>query len=78
MNTGIGLSETLFIAVVILIFFGSEQLPKILKQIGRFVATIKLKTNEVMSEIRKIGEEENKTTNALDTDKNKRTEIRRK
>lgn len=62
MDMGIGLSETLLILLVILLFFGSKQLPKILKDFGHFSSMAKIKLNDFLAEIRQTVEEEKKPT----------------
>jgi 5-formyltetrahydrofolate cyclo-ligase len=61
MDMGIGFSETLLILLLLLVFFGSKNMPKILRDLGRYVALIKAKTNEFMAEVQRATGPENKT-----------------
>ena len=51
MDFGIGFSETILIVFLVLIFFGSNQVPTILKEIGRFTALLRARFNEFYSQI---------------------------
>jgi sec-independent protein translocase protein TatA len=50
---GIGGGEFLFIMIVILMFFGSDKIPEIARNLGKGIAQLKNATNEVKSEIHK-------------------------
>ncbi len=54
MNMGLDFSEILVIMVLILIFFGSKEIPNIVRQAGKFVGQIRLYTEKVRREINEI------------------------
>ncbi len=54
MNMGLDFSEILIILVLILIFFGSKEIPNIIRQAGRFVGKVRLYSDKVRREINEI------------------------
>ena len=54
MNMGLDFSEILVIMVLILIFFGSKEIPNIMRQAGRFVGKVRLYSEKVRREINEI------------------------
>jgi 5-formyltetrahydrofolate cyclo-ligase len=76
MDMGVGLGETILILLFILLFFGSKQMPKMLKDIGGIIATVKIKVNDFLAEMRETVEEKQKPS--LDWAGEKKTEIRKK
>ena len=50
---GLGMSEILLIALVILLFFGGKKIPELMKGLGKGVRSFKNGLNEVESEIKK-------------------------
>ena len=51
MNVGLDFSEILIIMALILIFFGSKEIPAMLKQAGRLIGQIRMYTDKVRREI---------------------------
>ena len=47
---GIGISELFFIAVIALIVLGPERLPGALREVAKFIRTVRGLTNELMSQ----------------------------
>ncbi|MBN1602401.1 MAG: 5-formyltetrahydrofolate cyclo-ligase [Chitinispirillaceae bacterium] len=78
MNTGIGFSEFILVVLLILIFFGSKELPTFLKKGAQLLATVRRYSNRVKSELNAI-------TNPIETQLNsyvnvqseKKTELRK-
>jgi sec-independent protein translocase protein TatA len=60
---GIGGSEILFILVVILMLFGSKNIPEVARTLGKTFAQIKNATNEIKHEIKKGAQD-----NGIDVD----------
>lgn len=54
---GIGGSEILFIMFIVLMLFGSKNIPTIARNFGKIMAQIKNATNEIKSEIQKSAED---------------------
>lgn len=57
MNMGIGFSEIIVIAILILLFFGSKELPRFLREGARFVAKIRRYGDKVKEEIDEVTRE---------------------
>jgi 5-formyltetrahydrofolate cyclo-ligase len=55
MNMGLDFSEILVIMVLILVFFGSKEIPNFVRQAGRFVGKVRMYTEKVKKEINEIG-----------------------
>jgi 5-formyltetrahydrofolate cyclo-ligase len=55
MNMGLDFSEIVVIMVLILIFFGSKEIPNMIRQAGRLVGQIRMYTEKVKREIDLIG-----------------------
>lgn len=55
---GIGLSEVLVIALVVLLFFGGKKIPELMKGLGKGVRSFKDGMKEVEEEVKVIKEEE--------------------
>lgn len=51
MNTGLGFSEILLIATLVLIFFGSKEIPQFVKVIAKFMARVRFYTDKVKREL---------------------------
>lgn len=51
---GLGLSEILVIALVVLLFFGGKKIPELMKGLGKGVRSFKDGMNEVQSEIKDV------------------------
>jgi 5-formyltetrahydrofolate cyclo-ligase len=50
MNTGLGFSEIALIVVLVLLFFGSKEIPKFVQTIAKFMARIRFYTDKVKRE----------------------------
>lgn len=57
---GLGMSEVLVIALVVLLFFGGKKIPELMKGIGKGVRSFKEGMNNVEKEIDEIKELERK------------------
>jgi 5-formyltetrahydrofolate cyclo-ligase len=55
MNMGLNFSEIAVILVLILIFFGSKEIPNIIRQAARFMGKARMYTEKVRKEINEIG-----------------------
>jgi 5-formyltetrahydrofolate cyclo-ligase len=54
MNMGLDFSEILVVMVLILIFFGSKEIPNMVRQAGRFIGQIRMYTEKVRKELNEI------------------------
>lgn len=54
---GIGTSEILLIAIVVLLFFGGKKIPELMKGLGKGVRSFKDGMNEVEKEVKQVKEE---------------------
>ncbi len=54
MNTGIGFSEFVLVVLLILVFFGSKELPNFLRKGAQLLATVRRYSNRVKSELNSI------------------------
>ena len=57
---GLGLSEVLVIALVVLLFFGGKKIPELMKGLGKGVRSFKDGMKEVQSGLDDDGKEETK------------------
>lgn len=57
---GLGMSEVLVIALVVLLFFGGKKIPELMKGLGKGVRSFKEGMNNVEKEIEEIKEPERK------------------
>jgi 5-formyltetrahydrofolate cyclo-ligase len=55
MNMGLDYSKILLILVLVLIFFGSKEIPNFIRQAARFIAKIRVYSDRVKREISEIG-----------------------
>jgi 5-formyltetrahydrofolate cyclo-ligase len=55
MNMGLDFSEIVVVMVLILIFFGSKEIPNIIRQAGKYVGKIRVYTEKVKKEIDIMG-----------------------
>lgn len=62
---GIGFSEILFILVIVLMLFGSKEIPNFARVIGKTMAQLKHATNEIKSEIQHSAKENGVDVNSL-------------
>ncbi len=51
MITGLGISELLLISVLVLLFFGSKELPRFIREVAKFTAKIRNYSDEIRREI---------------------------
>lgn len=57
---GLGMSEILLIALVVLLFFGGKKIPELMKGLGKGVRSFKEGMNEIEKDIQKTPSEETK------------------
>jgi sec-independent protein translocase protein TatA len=57
---GIGMSEVLLIALVVLLFFGGKKIPELMKGLGKGVKSFKAGMNEIEKDIKDISSEQSK------------------
>jgi len=57
---GLGMSEVLVIALVVLLFFGGKKIPELMKGLGKGVRSFKEGMNNVEKEIEETKESEQK------------------
>ncbi len=57
---GLGMSEVLVIALVVLLFFGGKKIPELMKGLGKGVRSFKEGMNNVEKEIEEIKDTEQK------------------
>ena len=59
-RSGLGMSEVLVIALVVLLFFGGKKIPELMKGLGKGVRSFKEGMNNVEKEIEEIKDTEQK------------------
>lgn len=57
---GLGMSEVLVIALVVLLFFGGKKIPELMKGLGKGVRSFKEGMNDVEKEIKETKDPEQK------------------
>lgn len=57
---GLGMSEVLLIALVVLLFFGGKKIPELMKGLGKGVRSFKAGMNEIEENIKDIPSEQSK------------------
>ncbi len=57
---GLGMSEVLLIALVVLLFFGGKKIPELMKGLGKGVRSFKAGMNEIEKDIKDIPSEQSK------------------
>ena len=57
---GLGISEILLIALVVLLFFGGKKIPELMKGLGKGVRSFKEGMNEIEKDIKETPSEETK------------------
>lgn len=57
---GLGMSEILLIALVVLLFFGGKKIPELMKGLGKGVRSFKDGMNEIEKDIKETASEESK------------------
>ncbi len=55
---GLGMSEVLLIALVVLLFFGGKKIPELMKGLGKGVRSFKAGMNEIEKDIKDIPSEQ--------------------
>lgn len=55
---GLGISEILLIALVVLLFFGGKKIPELMKGLGKGVRSFKDGMNEIEKDIKEVKEPE--------------------
>lgn len=56
---GLGMSEILLIALVVLLFFGGKKIPELMKGLGKGVRSFKDGMNEIEKDIKETASENN-------------------
>lgn len=51
MNTGLGITEMALVVILIVVFFGSKELPRLLREIGRFTAKVRRYSDHIKREL---------------------------
>ncbi len=72
---GIGGSEIFFILVVVLMLFGSKNIPTMARTLGKTFAQIKNATNEIKNEIQKSADETGVTKSMKDLNEGFQKEV---
>lgn len=57
---GLGMSEILLIALVVLLFFGGKKIPELMKGLGKGIRSFKEGINEIEKDIKETPAEETK------------------
>ena len=57
---GLGMSEILLIALVVLLFFGGKKIPELMRGLGKGVRSFKEGMNEIEKDIKETSAEESK------------------
>jgi 5-formyltetrahydrofolate cyclo-ligase len=79
MNTGIGFSEFILVILLILVFFGSKELPNFLKKGAQLLATVRRYSNRVKSELNSIANPiDLQPNNYVNVQSDKKDELRKK
>jgi 5-formyltetrahydrofolate cyclo-ligase len=81
MDMGIGFSEILLILILVLVFFGSKELPIFMRKAGKLMAEMRIYTNKIRSELDSMAFSTNDTSNSLPERsplQEKKIEIRKK
>jgi 5-formyltetrahydrofolate cyclo-ligase len=78
MNMGLDYSKILLILVLVLIFFGSKEIPHFIRQAARFIAKIRVYTDKVRHEISEIGRIDEPMSSYDQEVINKKTALRKK
>lgn len=79
MNTGIGFSEFILVILLILVFFGSKELPNFLKKGAQLLATVRRYSNRVKSELNSIANPiDLQSNNYVNVQSDKKDELRKK
>ncbi|MCX7726040.1 MAG: 5-formyltetrahydrofolate cyclo-ligase [Chitinispirillaceae bacterium] len=77
MNTGLGFTELLVIGVLILVFFGSKELPLFLRELGRISAKLKRYSDKIKRELDEITLSLEPTSPPFEEQKEKKKELRK-
>lgn len=57
---GLGMSEILLIALVVLLFLGGKKIPELMKGLGKGISSFKEGMNEIEKDIKETASEESK------------------
>ena len=66
---GIGLPEIIFIALIVLLFFGGKKIPELMRGLGKGVRSFKDGMNDIQNEMEKTDSPKNDTAKTNDTEK---------
>lgn len=66
---GIGLPEIIFIALIVLLFFGGKKIPELMRGLGKGVRSFKDGMNDIKDETEKTDSPKNDTAKKDDTEK---------
>lgn len=75
MDVGISLGETVLIMILVLVFFGSDKLPSIMRELGRIIAMVRAKANEFTTEIQRAAVETQRS--ALEEGRTRKAALRK-
>ena len=64
---GIGLPEILFIALIVLLFFGGKKIPELMRGLGKGVRSFKDGMNDIKDEVENADPTKTDTTKTSDT-----------
>ena len=64
---GLGLPEILFIALIVLLFFGGKKIPELMRGLGKGVRSFKDGMNDIKDEVEKADSTKTDTTKTSDT-----------
>jgi 5-formyltetrahydrofolate cyclo-ligase len=80
MDMGVGFSEIFLILVLVLVFFGSKELPKFLRESARLIAKARKYSDKIRRELDEISKSTDVSSNipADDTTQTKKRELRNK
>ena len=66
---GIGLPEIIFIALIVLLFFGGKKIPELMRGLGKGMRSFKDGMNDIKDEVEKADPTKNDTAKNDDTEK---------
>ncbi len=66
---GIGLPEIIFIALIVLLFFGGKKIPELMRGLGKGVRSFKDGMNDIKDEVEKTDSPKKDTAKTDDTEK---------
>ncbi|NLE00613.1 MAG: 5-formyltetrahydrofolate cyclo-ligase [Fibrobacter sp.] len=84
MNTGLGFSEILLIGTLVLVFFGSKELPAFIREAAKLLAKVRRYSEKLKNEINEISrsveapvKELSSTLDSIDTTANRKAALRK-